>query len=146
MAYRSFKEILGETSLERKCRFLFGLCLLLLITGSFWWYGQRTEEIVFTTTRSTGRHLVDAVMINHHWKNLEADKKYTNPIETLGKMLQNQPYSWRILSPDASPEELASYTRLDAAVLNYFVENPVVQSTNAFEENVECYNFFELLT
>jgi len=123
MAYRSFKEILGETSLERKCRFLFGLCLLLLITGSFWWYGQRTEEIVFTTTRSTGRHLVDAVMINHHWKNLEADKKYTNPIETLGKMLQNQPYSWRILSPDASPEELASYTRLDAAVLDYFVEN-----------------------
>ena len=62
-------------------------------------------------------------MINHHWKNLEADKKYTNPIETLGKMLQNQPYSWRILSPDASPEELASYTRLDAAVLDYFVEN-----------------------
>ena len=123
MAYRSFKEILGETSLERKCRFLFGLCLLLLITGSFWWYGQRTEEIVFTTTRSTGRHLVDAVMINHHWKNLEADKKYTNPIETLGKMLQNQPYSWRILSPDASPEELASYPRLDAAVLDYFVEN-----------------------
>ena len=123
MAYKSFKEILGETSLERKCRFLFGLCLLLLITGSFWWYGQRTEEIVFTTTRSTGRHLVDAVMINHHWKNLEADKKYTNPIETLGKMLQNQPYSWRILSPDASPEELASYTRLDAAVLDYFVQN-----------------------
>ncbi len=124
MAYRSFKEILGETSLERKCRFLFGLCLLLLITGSFWWYGQRTEEIVFTTTRSTGRHLVDAVMINHHWKNLEADKKYTNPIETLGKMLQNQPYSWRILSPDASPDEVASYTRLDAAVLDYFRENP----------------------
>ena len=124
MTYRSFKEILGETSLERKCRFLFGLCLLLLITGSFWWYGQRTEEIVFTTTRSTGRHLVDAVMINHHWKNLEADKKYTNPIETLGKMLQNQPYSWRILSPDASPDEVASYTRLDAAVLDYFRENP----------------------
>ena len=113
MAYQSFKEILGETSLERKCRFLFGLCLLLLITGSFWWYGQRTEEIVFTTTRSTGRHLVDAVMINHHWKNLEADKKYTNPIETLGKMLQNQlhkmhlkawgdNYAFHISSPPSS--------------------------------------------
>ena len=120
MAYKSFKEILGETSLERKCRFLFGLCLLILITGSFWWYGQRTEDLVFTTTRSTGRHLVDAVMINHHWQNLEADKKYTNPIETLGKMLQNQRYSWRILSPDASAEELATYTRLDVAVLDYF--------------------------
>jgi two-component system sensor histidine kinase BarA len=124
MAYKSFKEILGETSLERKFRFLFGLCLLLLITGSFWWYGQRTEELVFTTTRSTGRHLVDAVMINHHWKNLEADKKYTNPIETLGKMLQNQPYSWRILSPDATAEELSSYTRLDVAVLDYYAVRP----------------------
>ena len=124
MAYKSFKEILGETSLERKFRFLFGLCLLLLITGSFWWYGQRTEDLVFTTTRSTGRHLVDAVMINHHWKNLEADKKYTNPIETLGKMLQNQPYSWRILSPDATAEELSSYTRLDVAVLDYYAVRP----------------------
>ena len=53
MAYKSFKELLGETSLERKCRFLFGLCLLVLITGSFWWYGSRTKELVFTTTRST---------------------------------------------------------------------------------------------
>ena len=70
MSYRSFKEILGETSLERKCRFLFGLCLLLLITGSFWWYGSRTEDLVFTSTRTTGRHLVDAVMLHHHWKTL----------------------------------------------------------------------------
>ncbi len=37
MSYRSLKRVLGETSLERKCRFLFGACLLMLITGSFWW-------------------------------------------------------------------------------------------------------------
>jgi len=129
MAYKSFKELLGETSLERKCRFLFGLCLLVLITGSFWWYGSRTKELVFTTTRSTGRHLVDAVMINYHWQNLEADKKYTNPIDTLGKMLQNQPYTWRILSPDASDEERGSYTRLDAAVIDYFVDQPPPNDT-----------------
>ena len=59
MSYRSFTDILGETSLERKCRFLFGLCLLVLITGSFWWYGSLTEQLVYATTRSTGRHLVD---------------------------------------------------------------------------------------
>jgi len=46
MPYRSLTDILGETSLERKCRFLFGLCLFALITGSFWWYGSRTEELV----------------------------------------------------------------------------------------------------
>ena len=47
MSYRSFKRVLGETSLERKCRFLFGACLLLLITASFWWYGKRTEQLVY---------------------------------------------------------------------------------------------------
>ena len=32
MSYRAFKRLLGETSLERKCRFLFGAGTLLLIT------------------------------------------------------------------------------------------------------------------
>ncbi len=122
MSYRSFKEILGETSLERKCRFLFGLCLLLLITGSFWWYGSRTEDLVFTSTRTTGRHLVDAVMLHHHWKTLEADKKYTTLIETLGQQLQSQPYTWKILRPDAAGDELQGYTSLDSAVLDYFAD------------------------
>mgnify|MGYP003343611942 CR=1 FL=1 len=36
---RSFTDILGETSLERKCRFLFGLCLFVLIAGSIF-FGQ----------------------------------------------------------------------------------------------------------
>jgi hypothetical protein len=35
MSYRTFKRLLGETSLERKCRFLFGGGLLLLVSGSF---------------------------------------------------------------------------------------------------------------
>ena len=30
--YRSFKHLLGETSLERKCRFIFGLGILLLVS------------------------------------------------------------------------------------------------------------------
>jgi hypothetical protein len=133
MSYRSFKEILGETSLERKCRFLFGLCLLLLITGSFWWYGRRTEDLVYTTTRSTGRHLVDAVMLHHHWKTLEADKKYTSLIESLGQQLQSQPYSWKILRPDATPDQRTSYTQLDAAVLNYFRQQPAASVSGAAE-------------
>ena len=124
MAYRTFKEILGETSLERKCRLLFGLCLFVLISGSFWWYGSSTEELVYTTTRSTGRHLVDAVMLHYHWKTLEVDQRYTNLIETLGRTLQSQPYGWRLLEPEAAPEERTAYTQLDAAVLDYFLGRP----------------------
>ncbi|MFM7207468.1 MAG: ATP-binding protein [Planctomycetaceae bacterium] len=129
MAYRTITDILGETSLERKVRFLFGLCLFLLIAGSFWWYGSRTEQLVYATTRSTGRHLVDAIMLQYHWKTLEKEQQYTSLIETLGRTLQNQPYSWRLLDPDATAEERAGYKRLDAAVLDYFRDRPPPTST-----------------
>ena len=124
MAYRSITDILGETSLERKCRFLFGICLFVLIAGSFWWYGSRTERLVYATTRSTGRHLVDAIMLQYHWKTLEKEQQYTSLIETLGRTLQSQPYSWRLLDPEATPEERSGYKRLDAAVLDYFRDRP----------------------
>ncbi|MFM7292964.1 MAG: sensor histidine kinase, partial [Planctomycetia bacterium] len=103
MAYRSFKDILGETSLERKCRFLFGLCLLVLITGSFWWYGSSTEELVYATTRSTGRHLVDAIMLQYHWKTLEPEQQYAGAIEFLSRTLQSEQYQSWLLKPDAVP-------------------------------------------
>ncbi len=44
MSYRSFKHLLGETSLERKCRFIFGLGILVLVTVQLLLYGQKTEE------------------------------------------------------------------------------------------------------
>ena len=119
---RSFTDILGETSLERKCRFLFGLCLFVLIAGSFWWYGSRTERLVYATTRATGRHLVDAIMLQYHWKTLEKEQQYASTIEGLSKLLQTERYEWRLLDPDATPDERAAYQRLDAAVLDYFAE------------------------
>jgi len=120
MAYQTFKDILGETSLERKCRFLFGLCLLVLITGSFWWYGSSTESLVYATTRSTGRHLVDAIMLQYHWKTLEPEQQYASAIEFLSRTLQSEQYQSWLLTPDALPEERGKYSRLDAAVLTYF--------------------------
>lgn len=44
--YRGLKRLLGETSLERKCRLLFGLALMILITTSFWIYARRTRQLV----------------------------------------------------------------------------------------------------
>jgi len=120
MAYQTFKDILGETSLERKCRFLFGLCLLVLITGSFWWYGSSTESLVYATTRSTGRHLVDAIMLQYHWKTLEPEQQYASAIEFLSRTLQSEQYQSWLLTPDALPDERGKYSRLDAAVLTYF--------------------------
>jgi len=72
MSYRSIKHVLGETSLERKCRFLFGACLLLLITASFWVYGMLTERVVYQQNQITGRLLVDRVMLTRHWEKLQS--------------------------------------------------------------------------
>ncbi len=66
MSYRSIKRVLGETSLERKCRFLFGACLLLLITGSFWGVDRIAGKMVMTTTRNHGHDLIDIIMIKIH--------------------------------------------------------------------------------
>ena len=77
MSYRSIKRVLGETSLERKCRFLFGACLLLLITASFWFYGEKTNEIVNEQNQNTGRLLVDQEMQVRHWKSLRDDQGFS---------------------------------------------------------------------
>ena len=58
MSYRAFKRLLGETSLERKCRFLFGAFILLLITSSFWLYARQTESLAYDQLTTTCRLLV----------------------------------------------------------------------------------------
>ena len=58
MSYRAFKRLLGETSLERKCRFLFGAFILLLITSSFWLYARQTEGLAYDQLTTTCRLLV----------------------------------------------------------------------------------------
>jgi len=132
MAYRSLKNIIGETSLERKCRFLFGLCLFVLIAGSFWWYGSRTEQIVYATTRNTGRQLVDAYMLQYHWQKLEPEQKYTDLIRRLASDLGNRTFdSSQLLRPDATGDERAAYKLLDVAVLNYFGGRPAPPPTAA---------------
>ena len=78
MSYRSIKTVLGETSLERKCRFLFGASLLVLIATSFWWYGWRTEKMVNERNRDTCRLLVDQVVLTNHWKISETDREKGN--------------------------------------------------------------------
>src|SRR3989304_4509715 len=72
MSYRSIKRVLGETSLERKCRFLFGACLLLLITASFWSYGMLNERVVYEQNQIKGGLLVDRVMLTRHWEKLQS--------------------------------------------------------------------------
>jgi two-component system, NarL family, sensor histidine kinase BarA len=68
VSYRSFKHLLGETSLERKCRFIFGLGILLLVTVSFFLYGKKTEELVRMQTTQNARAHVDDALNKYHTK------------------------------------------------------------------------------
>src|SRR3954471_15028745 len=58
MSYRALKRLLGETSLERKCHFLFGTFSILLITGSFWLYARQTEHLAYEQINTACRLLV----------------------------------------------------------------------------------------
>src|SRR5205823_186358 len=62
MSYRAFKRLLGETSLERKCRFLFGGFILLLITGSFGLYARLTEDLAYDQLPTTCKLLVNHIV------------------------------------------------------------------------------------
>ena len=66
--YRSLKRLLGETSLERKCRLLFGTALLILITTSFWIYAARTRALVENQQVVKADALVPGIWRRHHYK------------------------------------------------------------------------------
>ncbi len=105
MSYRSIKRVLGETNLERKCRFLFGASLFLLLMGSFLWYGERTAEIVYEQNPKTGRLLVHTIMM-HHWKHLETNENFKPIVEELIKYFDKDDYEWNAIRPAANkPKE-----------------------------------------
>ena len=68
ISYRSIKKLLGETSLERKCRFLFGGGLMVLIAGSFYFYAHRTTQIVRAQNEQMAKSLVRRILKNEHEK------------------------------------------------------------------------------
>jgi two-component system sensor histidine kinase BarA len=111
MSYRAFKHLLGETSLERKCRFLLGAGILLLIAASFYWYALRTEDLAYDQTMATGRLLVNPILARQH---------IINDAPEMGAMLLPEPalQSFVILKePEAGD-------RFERQVFTDFLENP----------------------
>ncbi|MFO0913218.1 MAG: ATP-binding protein [Pirellulales bacterium] len=66
MSYRSLKRVLGETSLERKCRILFGLCLMVLITIAFWYAERNVERLLTDKLRVVARDYADLSWFRYH--------------------------------------------------------------------------------
>ncbi len=114
MSYRSIKRVLGETSLERKCRLLFGVCLLLLIGGAFWGIDRITSRLVITTAREHCHDLTDIIMIKVHSLLFETDSEVRAPLEErmsrewlqdiIDKFEESQDYHYEIVSLETSQE------------------------------------------
>ena len=66
MSYRGFKRVLGETNLERKCRWWFGVTLGVLLFLSFYFSGQRLRGIVYESNQKLGPELVRAAWLEQH--------------------------------------------------------------------------------
>ena len=77
MSYRSLKRVLGETSLERKCRILFGISLLILIATAFYYAAHRSEELASEGPVRTGGSFVREKLASYHfggaWETNEND-------------------------------------------------------------------------
>lgn len=93
MSYRTFKHLLGETSLERKCRFIFGGGIFILVTLSFSWYGQKTESLVIGQTNKEARVRAEQTLANIHYKKYLPEELSTFVDELTGERapLNNRP-------------------------------------------------------
>jgi two-component system sensor histidine kinase BarA len=107
MSYRTIKRLLGETSLERKCRFLFGSGLLLLITGSFYFYYSQTKQLVFRQNKTAARLLVSPVILEHHWK---WSLNQNPPAGELGWERPLDPQLVETMVSELKPEDLKDYS------------------------------------
>ena len=104
MSYRAFKRLLGETSLERKCRFLFGSGVVVLIFLSFSLYAYLIEQLAYDQTVITCRLLVKPVLAQLHLGLLKNDLQIAPLIKqpgNLDQVLLNEPgkeYQYHFLS------------------------------------------------
>ncbi|MBA4062108.1 MAG: histidine kinase [Isosphaera sp.] len=103
MSYRAFKRLLGETSLERKCRWLLGAGVLLLMTGSFWVYARQTEDLAYNQLETTGRALLAPIVARLHVTGEPV--KVMEDFQKLGDDHWPTGYSARLIKPDSKDPE-----------------------------------------
>jgi signal transduction histidine kinase len=148
MSYRSFKRVLGETSLERKCRFLFGGCLLLLITASFWWYGEKTETLLYKQNRNKGRLLVDTIMAIAHMEKWETNLNYKEMVQATSESLRNQEYTWTAWRPEeyvADPFDRAILQQLTSGTAEAHDGGGEIEYAERHLRNKSVYDYYQVV-
>jgi signal transduction histidine kinase len=138
MSYSSITRVFGETKLELKLLFLFGVGMLLVIVTSFWWYGTKTADLVYQQNRNTCRALVDQFMLTTHWGEMTAkpkrpayiarpaDEENTDPelkfVEWMRQNLVKQEYKVELIQPDRNEGPKAPRDEFEREVRDKFLK------------------------
>lgn len=79
MSYESFKTVLGESNLERKCLLWFGVSLGVLLFLCFRYFDIQMEDMLNKNDRKLGPNLVKAAWLEEHFYMKERlDKAYAD--------------------------------------------------------------------
>lgn len=159
MSYRSLKRLFGETSLERKCRFLLGSSLIILISGSFYWYSQRNLIVIEAQYRQRAQLLISQNLQTTHWAESvtnhlqvkEEIKTAREEILALAKDLKPEvlrEFNWKLLAarPDqASAEDRPSEEAENEALRSLKKGEPYFVYTDTANKNsdLHTYQYFE---
>lgn len=100
MGYRSLKRVLGETNIERKCRWLFGLCLFVLVLVAFGLVDYIGERLVMRNTYRNGREWVRTFLFDKHWETWETDTEFKPFRQKMSDELLGERHAAIVLTPD----------------------------------------------
>ena len=104
MAYRSFKRVLVETSLERRCLLWFGVALTALIAGAFWYAERNAELLVRGKTQQAGEDFLNLAVYQYHLaiektEGSESDHSFGH-MQEMASGLSSKDLQWEILVDD----------------------------------------------
>ena len=150
--YRSLKRVLGETNLERKCRWLFGICVGGLIFLAFTWVGWIAEDLIDRTARYKGHDLARIALYNLHWIKFETSDNSKQLQRHLTGSLTQETIEARFIKTDGGQEpegadtplygpenefEVELLRRLDAAYKEQQLASPPAASAAPSQDATE---------
>src|SRR6476620_8529251 len=101
---RTLKRVLGETNLERKCRRIFGVCMIVLVASAFFGVYWNAKDLAQRITFSKGRERVRVYIFDFHWGRFTTDKDEKILQRQMSRELLGEDYEGRFLSlePEAN--------------------------------------------
>jgi two-component system, NarL family, sensor histidine kinase BarA len=136
MSYRGLKRVLGESNLERKCRWLFGICLLGLVVLAFWGVSRITENLAERIMLSKGRERVRLALLDLHWEMWETVEKQQAFRKQLSDDLQHPDQQSQAADREAPRAKFISLEPLKWRFTGNLISDEQLRPENEFERQL----------